>query len=860
MIYHCCDERRRNKVADHPTLNGIDYLEVLDREAPPGSPRQQTLLVWLIKPVPAGFLRDQVRIEGGERVRGIRVEWVAPASAPPDEATPAEAAFFADLPKPDHVLLVRVDRYGDFSPYRLRLVRSAQDDTPPQDFDPRLSEVEFSFKVECDSEFDCQKREICPKEPVPAPEIDYLAKDYPSFRRLILDRITQLVPDWRERSAADLGVTLAELMAYVADQLSYRQDAIATEAYLETARLRTSLRRHALLVDYSMHDGCNARVWVHVAVNADKVALPQKGTRFYARVPGFPPRIVSGSRDDEAALRKSPAIFEPLHDAVLHKAHNEIDFYTWGDRRCCLPKGATRATLAGHLAALKAGDALLFEEVLGPSTGEPGDADPTHRHVVRLTSVRKFSPDNPQVPLTDPLSGAKITEIAWAAEDALPFPLCISSVTDEAHGKVELDRVSVARGNLVLADHGFTLPADEDLGRVPPARLVYPPERDANRCTGAEPVELPPRFAPKLQNLPLTFAGTVLKTTVKDGVSRTERLAFDPEAPAALAMRWRMEDCLPAITLITRNGGTWTARRDLLNSGPDDPHFVVEVEHDGSASLRFGNGVHGRRPESGTAFAARYRVGNGRAGNVGADTIAHVACGDGAVLGVHNPLAAQGGVDPEDAAVVRRRAPQAFRRQERAVTPEDYAEVTERHPGVQRAAATLRWTGSWYTVFVTVDRAGGLPVDADFKARITRHLERYRMAGHDTEINDPVFVSLEIDLLVCVQANYFRSDVRAGLLAVLGNRMLPDGRRGLFHPDNLSFGQTVYLSSVYKAARQVAGVDSVQVTRFHRQGSEDPTPLADGFLRLSRLEIPRLDNDPNFPEHGVLRLFLFGGK
>jgi hypothetical protein len=199
------------------------------------------------------------------------------------------------------------------------------------------------------------------------------------------------------------------------------------------------------------------------------------------------------------------------------------------------------------------------------------------------------------------------------------------------------------------------------------------------------------------------------------------------------------------------------------------------------------------------------------------------------------------------------------------VTPEDYAEVTERYGDVQeaeiqRAAATLRWTGSWHTVFVTVDRAGGLPVDADFEPLIARHVDRYRMAGHDTEFNDPVHVSLEIDLLVCVQASHFRSDVRAGLAEVLGNRTLPDGRRGLFHPDNLSFGQTVYLSPLYAAARQVAGVASVQVTRFQRQGTVDPLPLSQGFMPLARLEIPRLDNDPNFPEHGVLRLTLFGGK
>ncbi len=865
MIYHCCDERRRNETAAHPALNGIDYLEVLDRDAPADSPRQRTLFVRLLKPVPAGFDAQQVRIEGGERTREIRIEWVAVASAPPAEATPDEQDLFADLAEPDHVLVVRTDQYGDFSPYLLRLVRTPGSDTPPVNFDPRLSEVAFSFKVECPSDFDCKPVNICPDDPAPEPVIDYLAKDYPSFRRLILDRITQLVPDWQGRSAADLGITLAELIAYVGDQLSYQQDAIGTEAYLETARLRTSLRRHALLVDYHMHDGCNSRVWLHVPAGAGNVALPATGIRFYTRTPGVPARIVPGSRDDREALRARPQVFEPLHAATLHEAHNEIRFYTWGDHQCCLPKGATRATLAGHLAALEPGDVLLFEEIVGPSTGEPGDADPSHRHVVRLTSVEKFAPPgDPAGDRVDPLTGDPITEIAWAPEDALPFPLCISSIADEAHGEEPLEPVSVARGNMVLADHGHTLPDGEDLGVVPPARLAFPPDRDTSRCGGGEPILIPPRFSPHLTERPITFAGTVMKTTIdQDGVRHTDRVAFDPDLPAAAAMQWRMEDTLPAIALESSLGDSdqlWTARRDLLNSEPADPHVVVEIEHDGGARLRFGDDAHGQRPKSGTAFTAHYRVGNGRAGNVGADTIAHVVSGDTDILGVRNPLPAQGGIDMEDDAGVRRRAPQAFRRQERAVTPEDYAEVTERHSGIQRAAATMRWTGSWHTVFITVDRIGGLPMDDPFEQELTRHVDRYRMAGHDTEFNDPIYVSLEIDLLVCVKASYFRSDVRAGLLEVLSNRVLPDRRRGLFHPDNLSFGQTVFLSRIYTAARQVAGVGSVQATCFQRQGTADLSYLQDGFMRLSRLEIPRLDNDPNFPEHGVLRLSLFGGK
>ena len=299
MMYHCCDPLRRNAVAAHPTLNGIDHLEVIDKDAPSADLRQRTLVLRLLKAVPAGLGRDQVRVEGGERVRHIEIEWVAPASSPPPSpvTSDAERSGYAALPEPDHVLLVRVKDHGDHSPYTLLLVRSPLDAAPPQGFDPRLSEIGFSFKVECPSDFDCKPANSCPEEPPPAPLIDHLAKDYASFRRLILDRITQLVPGWRERSAADLGVTLAELVAYLGDQLSYRQDAVATEAYLGTARLRSSLRRHALLVDYRMHDGCNARVWLHLDIQGADVALTRAGT------PGCRALHPGSPRDSPATTR-----------------------------------------------------------------------------------------------------------------------------------------------------------------------------------------------------------------------------------------------------------------------------------------------------------------------------------------------------------------------------------------------------------------------------------------------------------------------------------------------------------------------------------------------------------------------------
>ena len=78
----------------------------------------------------------------------------------------------------------------------------------------------------------------------------------------MLDRLAVTLPAWTERHAPDIWITLVELLAYIGDDLSYYQDAVATEAYLKTARRRVSVRRHARLVDYRLHDGCNARAWV----------------------------------------------------------------------------------------------------------------------------------------------------------------------------------------------------------------------------------------------------------------------------------------------------------------------------------------------------------------------------------------------------------------------------------------------------------------------------------------------------------------------------------------------------------------------------------------------------------------------
>jgi hypothetical protein len=859
VVYFCCKQNRREAVLAHPTLNGIDFLEVLDDPALPVSQRQRTLFVHFLKPLAAGALaKENVRLEGGERIRNVAV---ASVTIGPDA----------------RVLNVQVNKPGDFSTYTLSVVsgNDANSSAPPDGFDSMLSAVDFSFKIECPSDFDCQTPQVCPSDPQLTPDIDYLAKDYASFRQLMLDRMTVLMPQWQERNVADLGVTLVELLAYAGDYLSYEQDSIATEAYLGTAQRRVSIRRHSRLVDYFMHDGCNARVWVQVLTNgaaglSGGAPMVSKGTQLLTKT-----SVGAGCIDSATlaqALRERPETFETMHDLLLFAAHNELNFYTWGDERCCLPKDATRATLQDdptERLRLRPGDVLIFEERLGPNSGLEVDADPTRRHAVRLTRVvpeatsvlgqQTTEIDRTPGPLvTDALTSQAIVEIEWAAEDALPFPFCISAVTDDEHQTQDLANISVALGNIVLADHGITVP-EQLIGTVPAETLFRARPVSGDRCLPRDRLPVPPRFRPSLQNAPLTMAATVEITETLAGQTQKDVVAFDATAPASAAFHWEMQDALPVISL---NGDSWHPQRDLLASDSFAAEFVVEVEENGFAALRFGDDQHGRRPQAQDTFFATYRVGNGTRGNIGPESLVNIVIIEPAISGVRNPLPASGGVDPETIEHVRQSAPSAFRIQERAVTPADYAEVAERHPGIQQAAATFRWTGSWRTVFLTVDRLAGLEVKSDFKDEMRAHMERYRMAGHDLEIDGPLYVSLEIEMTVCVKADYFRGDVKAALLQVFSNRVLPDGTRGVFHPDNFSFGQTVYLSRLYAAAMKVEGVAAVRITTFQRQASPDPEQLAlkADKLTLGRLEIARLDNDPNFPERGVFHLNVEDGK
>ncbi|MEV3988539.1 putative baseplate assembly protein [Streptomyces sp. NPDC049837] len=1041
------DRRARVRAA---RLGGVDAVEVGDDGL--------TLTVTFLGKAPEGLCPENIRVDGGRRITGIEAVEVCVERE--------------EDPELDDRLLVTLDRTGDLSRYRLSVVDTDPYGRPGTEpfpgFDQRYHSAEFTFRADCPAPFDCVDEQPGRPPVFPtAPVIDYTARDYDTIRTLILDRLALTAPDWVERNAADLGTTLVELLAHTADRIGYQQDAVATEAYLDTARRRVSVRRHVRLIDYPMHDGVNARAFVTVET-VRELTLPPGTFRFAAvdvRRLGPRDRPEMGTVIDDRDLavleeRGSVEVFEPVvaHEPlVLRPAHNTIRFWTWGGEVCALPKGATSATLrdgwtdeecSRRALALEPGDLLLIEEVRGARSGTPGDADPAHRQAVRLTSV---------TPAVDRLCDQPVLEVTWAAEDALAFPVCLTTRGGPDCEPVE--DVSVARGNVVLVDHGRSLTfcgGTADTVTVPPAPAVlgscdpsgfgcWDPDNgnataalitarlrqtrggrlltadqvrelftvvgeDATGRAGiglelagrrrakvvpgtayaqAEALEtllaqvvhpgIEPRFRPVLPRSPVVqsvpfpepghvsagqadrlaaIPGAVRARLVElwrsardcDGLAepeiaeltvlfglrvlerlelrrhpvralrellhRSERLlaakvrrlevltararagavldgsiawevahtwgpryaaGLHPDEPVlrgpAAALVQDPRAALPAVTLAEGQEGdeVWTPRRDLLGSGPRDRHVVGELEDDGRIALRFGDGRHGARPRPGARLELRYRLGGGTAGNVGAEAINHlVLCRDpedsdtGApmpVAGVRNPLPAVGGTEPEPVEQVRQLAPLDLRRTRlRAVTAEDYAALAAQVPGVQRAAAEIRWTGSVREAHVAVDALGSGDPSPELLDSVAYALERYRRIGHDLVVGPARHVPLDVALTVCAAPGHQHGQILAELYRVLGSRRLAGGRLGLFHPDALTFGEPVRLSRLVAVAAAVQGVRSVRVTRLARLFHEpDDTALEAGVLRLGPLEIARCDNDPDRPELGRLSIELGGG-
>jgi hypothetical protein len=846
-----------------PRVTGIDFVQVVD-------PSDQRVLrvFFLIDPdtlavpmvataaMPVDAVAGLVTIvstSGGETITApqiVRLTWMS---------VPTDAG-------PRTILEIQVAEPGDFSIYRLTISDAR--------VDRWFNRVTFSFKQGCPSDFDCAPTGDCPEDDQPEPRIDYLARDFVSFNNALLDFAAANWPQWQERIPADADVMLMELLSALGDEFSYIQDRYAREAFLATATEGRSRRGLVRLVDYRPYPGHSATTWLSIGVAAGGT-FAAAGTRVWAIRESSPPIVFE--------LGSSIADRLTGRHFWVNAAWNTIPLHPLDDTAAgrCLEVGATEVYLRGHfpiLPQLPLGDPGV--DPANPSAywigkwvvlrSTPADAAlPARRWLVQIVAVEQTSdplflvdPNGNPDPAGDPLD---ITRIQWDAAQALPFELC----QDDTQ----------LLGNIVPAIAGASVSEIFRIGPPGPAE----PAASANLPRALERQGV------------YDAAGGERRMVLRWGLRTSEAAGLawlDPQTPD-LVLR-EVEPGGGGFVPVP-GADSWSYLSSLIDAQPDDPAFTLEegvwrevirferigitISHEDYATaagftLRFGDGAFGRSPPDGTLFEVIYRAGPAPGAsladaNLAADSVTVlIEPGSqppnqplGLASSVTNPLPIDNGANPETADTTRILAPEAWRaRPLRAVRDEDYRAIAQNELAwVQRGGAQARWTGSWLTEFVTADPEGAFALSGPDRVALANLTDAVRQAGREAFMVDPDFISIDLDIGVCVLPGHYPGDVEARVIDALTGKRRPHHPIAFFDPDNFTFGDPLRRSALEAAVQSTPGVHGVEGILIRARRITDWRPFDEPDFRVGATQIIRLQNDPVLPERGSLAVHARAG-
>ena len=265
-----------------------------------------------------------------------------------------------------------------------------------------------------------------------------------------------------------------------------------------------------------------------------------------------------------------------------------------------------------------------------------------------------------------------------------------------------------------------------------------------------------------------------------------------------------------ANTLAVRvDGLLWQESRSFYGHGAGDAVHTTRSDGLGEMLVTFGDGLAGRRlPTGRNNVTAIYRQGIGRAGNVRAETITTLLGKPPGVKGVLNPMAAEGGAEPEREDDIRANAPNTVRTFGRIISLRDFEDAAREHAGIAKARAAITWNGEDQLVELTVAGDHGDPVPGDgvlYKALLD-DLNQQRDPNRKFRLVSYQKVPVLLDAVLFVNTpTYVLEDVLAAARAAI---------IAFFDFDHLSLGQTVHLNDVITALQNVPGVVALDVNRF----------------------------------------------
>jgi hypothetical protein len=822
-------------------FTGIDFVHLVDHCI------QTTLRIYLV----TDGRNLTVPFSGADALtpESIVIESVTDANLPRVRvvsiAAPGGLQVQLDEVVPRTFIEVEVEEPGEFGLYRIHIDDPSAEPSglvaPFSRIDQFFNDVVFSFKAGCEDNQDCAvPAPVCPPEPLVDFPVDYLARDFVSFRNALVDFAAQRYPQWTLPIEADVGMMLAEVMAALGDEFAYIQDRHAREAYLETATQRRSLRRKARLLDFEIHDGRSPSTLLELVLESAPTGNIKAGTKIWAPSETLEPvpfEIGLGLFD-----RVSDTDLPTEYAVRLEWNADRLRPYWFDERKVCLPIGATEIFVVGVLnpAELPKRAMLLRTEPVDRSL-------PARRHFVSILAAEEVFD-----PLAPPLgTGEKLVRITWDASQAPPFEL------DQRSLQISL--------NIVPATAGETREQRFIRGTTFDEGYLSAVEREGSRkADGSSRAPIVLLGLPDTETLGLGFLGDDLRNSRPE----IEVIQLDEDGePAGDSWFWvrSLLSESAADEVFTLDDGVWRRVRVFRRAGEE---FVHRDYATGAGfSVRFGDGEFGIVPDEDQRFLVKYRTGPGTSANVPEGAV-HLLTLEGAsgptmpsfVKSASNPLPVSNGVNPETAREIKQLVPQAYQADVLfAVQPEDYAEQAQKLDFVQRAQGTPRWTGSWQAMFVAADPFGSTLLTEPERNELSSWMDCVRQVGREVVVRDPNTVPIDLELQICIEPFAYAAQVAAQVQEVLLGRGTNHRPKGFFHPDNLTFGMPLRRSALEAAVQAVPGVRGVRQVRVRLRGARRKLSVLSLNLEVAPNQILRLDNDPIHPEAGTLTIMTEGG-
>lgn len=309
------------------------------------------------------------------------------------------------------------------------------------------------------------------------------------------------------------------------------------------------------------------------------------------------------------------------------------------------------------------------------------------------------------------------------------------------------------------------------LTRPPTADVVIP----AGTVVRTQEVTEPVRFQ-LLADATIAAGQTPPTTTVIAEHSRPHQQLAEARGLKGFELLLDRAPYLDGSAEVSTPTGAYTEVESFLDSGPNDRHFLVRVDQNDRAAVRFGDGRNGL-PPTGTV-TVRYKTGGGTGGNVDAGRLVVI---DGAFMDAHgrpvqvsvtNPLPASGATDRQSVASARLLAPESLRAMTRSVAREDFEINARRLPSVARALMLTSNEDPSVDenagVLYVIPQGGGVPTPALKNLVLKQVTEVYPCTlTFQVSVLDPVYRRVDVAARVFLRAGVSAGVVRARVLSNL---------------------------------------------------------------------------------------------